>query len=319
MRCSPTPFGIKAAVFGAIIALIFFATPYTSLFFMLVAFLSVLGVLGTLWGMTNLRRVRITMDPPPMAQAGEERPVVVHASTTRGTCLGLGIQLELDSGDRVDAGCVPWVHGLTRIESVLAPLDRGIRRVKAVIAWSDQPLGFLRWQRRLELPKPVELVTHPKRASFVPRAPSSPAPAADSGSMQVAASHGVVSSVRPWREGDDLRAVDWKASARRNDWVVREFESDASEGVELVLDRRCAEPLLEAMLEQAATLVAERPRDQVVRIVSQDHDCSYGTEGKPFEAALLWLAGATCLGDDAPAPSGAGPSALHLPLAEGRR
>lgn len=319
MRCSLTPFGIKAAVFGAIIALIFFATPYTSLFFLLVAFLGVLGVLGTCWGMTNLRRLRISLDPPPMAQAGEERSVVVHASTSHGTCLGLGIQLELDSGERVDAGCVPWVQDLTRIESVLAPLDRGIRRVKAVIAWSDQPLGFVRWQRRLELTRPIDLVTHPKRSAFVPRVPPSPAPAADSGSMHVASNHGVVSSVRPWRDGDDLRTVDWKASARRNDWVVREFESDASEGIELVLDRRCEEPVLEAMLEQATALVAERPRDQIVRIVSQEHDCTYGTEGKPFEAALLWLAGATRLGTDAPAPSGAGPTALHLPVAEARR
>lgn len=319
MRCRLTPFGIKAAAFGAIIALIFLATPYTSLFFLLVVFLSVLGTLGTAWGMVSLRRVRITLDPPPMAQAGEERPVVVHASTIHGGCLGLGIQLELDNGERVEAGCVPWVEGLTRIESTLAPLDRGIRRVRAVIAWSDQPLGFLRWERRMELPRPVDLITHPRRSATVPRVPPSPAPAFDSGSVHVASNHGVVSSVRPWREGDDLRAVDWKASARRNDWVVREFESDASEGVELVLDRRCADPVLEAMLEQAAAVVAERPRDQLVRIVSQDHDCTYGSEGKPFEAALLWLAGASSLGTDAPAPHGAGPTALHLPLAEAHR
>lgn len=319
MRCSLTPFGIKAAVFGAVIALIFFATPYTSLFFLLVAFLSVLGILGTVWGATNLRRVRVNLDPLPMAQAGEQRTIVAHASTTRGTCLGLGIQLELDGGERVDAACVPWVQGLATIEACLSAMPRGMRKVHAVVAWSDQPLGFLRWQRRLPLARPVDLVTHPRRAAITPRAHMSPSPAADAGSLHVAASHGVVSSVRPWREGDDLRSVDWKASARRNDWVVREFEAEASDGVELVLDRRCEPAVLEAMLEQVAALVADRPRDQFIRIVSQDHDCTYGTEGKPFESALLWLAGASRLGADAPAPPHAGPAALHLPLAEARR
>ncbi len=319
MRCSLTPFGIKAAVFGAVIALIFFATPYTSLFFLLVAFLSVLGLLGMVWGATNLRRIRVTIDPLPMAQAGEQRTIVAHATTTRGTCLGIGIQLELDGGERVDAACVPWVHGLGTVEASLPAMPRGMRQVQAVIVWSEQPLGFLRWQRRFQLARHLDLVTHPRRAATTPRAHMSPSPAADAGTLHVAANHGVVSSVRPWREGDDLRSVDWKASARRNDWVVREFEAEASDGVELVLDRRCEPGALETMLEQAAALVADRPRDQFIRIVSQDHDCSYGTEGKPFESALQWLAGADRLGHDAPAPPAAGPAALHLPLPEARR
>ncbi|MEY4674512.1 MAG: hypothetical protein RL148_2296 [Planctomycetota bacterium] len=319
MRCSLTPFGIKAAVFGAVIALIFLATPYTSLFFLLVSFLAVLGALGTLWGAANLRHVRVVVDPPPMARAGEDRNLVLHASTSQGTSLGTGILLELDSGETLDVGCFPWVHGVTRIEARIAPCTRGIRSVRAVVVWSDHPLGFLRWRRRLPLARPVELVTHPRRSEVTPRVPATPALGVDSGTSHAPAKHGVVSSVRPWREGDDLRSVDWKASARRNDWVVREFEAEATEGVEMVLDRRCQETAFEAMLEQAAAVVADRTRDQLVRIVSQEHDCTYGTEGKPVEAALHWMAALTRMGADAPAPPRAGPHALVLPQAEGAR
>ena len=55
--------------------------------------------------------------------------------------------------------------------------------------------------------------------------------------------------------GDSLRAVHWRATARRGRLVVREWEAAGGQGLEVVLDRRCAPAELEEALEALSALV----------------------------------------------------------------
>lgn len=56
-------------------------------------------------------------------------------------------------------------------------------------------------------------------------------------------------SLREYAPGDDLRRIDWKATARRGRWISREYESERSQTVFIVLD---AGRLMTAELEGRA-------------------------------------------------------------------
>ena len=53
-----TRLGWKGLIFYAVIQLAFFASAYSNLFFLLVAFLTLLGLLRVYWTARNLRGVR---------------------------------------------------------------------------------------------------------------------------------------------------------------------------------------------------------------------------------------------------------------------
>ena len=54
----PTALGVKGVLLFVALELAFFATDYSNLFFLLLAFSSALGALGAAWSWQNLRNVR---------------------------------------------------------------------------------------------------------------------------------------------------------------------------------------------------------------------------------------------------------------------
>src|SRR5687768_14066566 len=73
VRIRPTLLGAKGVLFLAAIALAFFATSYSNLFFLLLGFLCVLAALGALWAVANVRGVTVAVADLPQAPAGSAR------------------------------------------------------------------------------------------------------------------------------------------------------------------------------------------------------------------------------------------------------
>jgi uncharacterized protein (DUF58 family) len=66
--------------------------------------------------------------------------------------------------------------------------------------------------------------------------------------------------LRPFRTGDNPRAVHWRTSARRGEWMVREFEDLPGENILMVLDPSVRAPNtddFEAAVSLAATIIAD--------------------------------------------------------------
>ncbi len=79
--------------------------------------------------------------------------------------------------------------------------------------------------------------------------------------------------LRPFRAGDNPRAVHWRTSARRGEWMVREFEDFPGEDLLLVFDPTVDEPKVaadafEAAVSLAATIVSEWRGDRGGRLIA---------------------------------------------------
>ncbi len=77
-----------------------------------------------------------------------------------------------------------------------------------------------------------------------------------------------ISSVRPYRSGDDLRLIHWKASAKRGGMMVKEFEADSHQAVVLQVPPVFpSEDSREEELSLIASAVAELiAQDRVVQL-----------------------------------------------------
>lgn len=69
--------------------------------------------------------------------------------------------------------------------------------------------------------------------------------------------------VRDWRKGDSRRSIHWRSSARRGDWVVRQFEQPHNRDVAILIDlmvpakNELQRKKLETAISFAATAVAD--------------------------------------------------------------
>ena len=117
----------------------------------------------------------------------------------------------------------------------LTPLARGPLALQSLHLRLEGPLGLC--ARQVDVPLPQALKAWPD-AGEVARDALALALAARGGQRaQRRSGEGrEFESLRAWRPGDDLRTVDWKASARRGRTIVRERRPERNQRVLLLLD-----------------------------------------------------------------------------------
>ncbi len=98
------------------------------------------------------------------------------------------------------------------------------------------PFGFFRLRRRLRA-RNVELVIYPKLEAAGDELHLLPMNAGRMLSARRGAGHDL-HSLRDYQPQDDMRHIDWKATARTSRLVVREFASEDERRVQLVFDTR---------------------------------------------------------------------------------
>jgi uncharacterized protein (DUF58 family) len=126
----------------------------------------------------------------------------------------------------------------TTVEDVpVLPRQRGREATGALFIDSIGPLGLGR--RRLRLNLPWEVVVYPPLVSVRLRASVAEAlRRRDAGlkSVRQLGEGRLFESLREWVPGDDLRHIDWKATARRGKVITRQYEAERRQQVLLVLD-----------------------------------------------------------------------------------
>lgn len=109
---------------------------------------------------------------------------------------------------------------------------RGAHRLAAVLVRTSYPFGFFAKSRRFDIDR---LIHVPPMAVSVEQLAA--AVRARAG-VALAGRRGVGEdffSLRPYRDGDDVRTVAWRASARSGRWVVRETEAQTGQAVHVCL------------------------------------------------------------------------------------
>ncbi len=150
-----------------------------------------------------------------------------------------------------------------RLETTLRPTRRGDRRTERVTIRSAGPLGLA--ARQLSLPAPGAVRVLPAFGSrrHLPAKLARLRELDGQTSVQVRGQGTEFDSLRDYVDGDDVRSIDWRASARRTAVVVRTWRPERDRRVLLVLDtsRTAAArvgdaPRLDAAMDAALLLAA---------------------------------------------------------------
>ena len=234
---------------------------WTSRALLVGAVLSLLGVLGhwfpsaldimlladlalviLMWIDAGLARpVTVAREPLPALSVGHtgavtyrwtndsRRPVRLRVREVRPTILG-GIQA---------SRAVTVAARSTRREDVpVVPVRRGRESSGegGFVIDSAGPLGLGR--RRVRIALPWEVVVYPPLVSMRLRASVAEALRREAGMRPIRqlGEGRLFESLREWVPGDDLRHIDWKATARRNKVITRQYEAERRQQVLLMLD-----------------------------------------------------------------------------------
>src|SRR2546427_7554954 len=129
------------------------------------------------------------------------------------------------------------VRGARREQLPVVPVRRGRETAGAFVVDSTGPLGLGRRRAWLALPRAG--TGYPPLASVRLHAPGAHAATPRELGRQPFRRLGegrLFESLREWVPGDDLRHIDWKATARRRKVITRQYEAERRQHVLLVLD-----------------------------------------------------------------------------------
>jgi uncharacterized protein (DUF58 family) len=238
------------------------------------------GVLGTFGGALVLvaaaaayrhaSALRVEAPPPTTAFAGERFVLDVAAANFARRAAAFDVVVLVDApapgGRKIGAFLARLAAGAeTRIEVAYPTMRRGLHPQGTLELASTFPLGL--WRCRLRFALPHEVLVLPRLGTL--RRTKAPGARVRRGVGHGGGGRGdeqEVYGVRAWREGEGLRHVHWKLSARRGRRLVREFRNDPRPPVHVVLvaaldaDTRKRRNSFEDAVSLAATLVERQVR-----------------------------------------------------------
>ncbi|MBX3187621.1 MAG: DUF58 domain-containing protein [Labilithrix sp.] len=185
------------------------------------------------------RRVQAERSAPSIFSVGRANAVtlVLHnrsARALRGTVTD-------DPLAEAEASGLPGVfeippHASASLRYEITPTRRGKQSFGAVTVRYALPLGLLERQERLELSQDVDVYPDVHAARALEMLRRQGREDARLGSLRVRGGDTEFERLRPYQVGDEIRHVDWRASARRTDLVVRQYQAESNQNVVFAID-----------------------------------------------------------------------------------
>jgi uncharacterized protein (DUF58 family) len=158
------------------------------------------------------------------------------------------------------------------VETTLRPVRRGDRVTRLVVVRSVGPLGVAARQASVAAPGSVRVLPEFRSRKHLPGKLARLRELEGRTALHIRGQGTEFDSLRDYVDGDDVRSIDWRASARRRQVVVRTWRPERDRRVLLVLDtsrtsagRVADEPRLDAAMDAALLLaaLASRAGDRV--------------------------------------------------------
>ncbi len=167
----------------------------------------------------------------------------------------------------------PWFKSTVTIQYALDRLPRGEHALTGIRMVTGDFLGLVEKERVIELdrhflvyPNYVEMTYRQHESKFDQGSTSS--------RMKMVRDTSMTVGVREYQPGDRFSWIDWKATARRNDIMTKEFEQQQSHDVMLFLDRSQSSSFESAVSYSAALTKAILKYGSQVGLVSVGEDRS---------------------------------------------
>jgi uncharacterized protein (DUF58 family) len=198
-------------------------------------------VSGVLLDAALVRKRRVVMERSVGAILSVGRANVVTLSlrnTSRHTLRGTVADDPV--GDAVTRGLpAPFVlppSGTVTIRYDVEPTRRGPRDFGAVHVRYGSPLGLLSRQEKTEIPSRADVYPDVHAARSLEMLRRQGRQDARLGSLRVRGGDTEFERLRPYQRGDEVRHIDWRASARRDDPTVRQYQAESNQNVIFALD-----------------------------------------------------------------------------------
>ena len=303
----PVELTTGGGVFLILVGVVGFAAWNTgnNLLFLVFSLLVSTLFVGWMSARASLRELTVSARFPDHIFAGEEAPVIVTVRNRKRLLPSFSMLVEargpIDSTrasdrkkrrtrfqKRILAYFVYVPHAAAaeqRVEQLFP--KRGHVLITGFELSTRFPFGFIRRRRRLGA-RNVDLIVYPKPEPIGDELHLLPMNAGRSASLRRGAGHDLF-SLRDYQPQDDLRHIDWKATARARRLTVREFTSEDERRISVILDTRpnAETDEGEATFERGVTLAASLVKHFIderaeVRLI-------VGNEGGRFGSGLEHL------------------------------
>jgi uncharacterized protein (DUF58 family) len=264
----PFEFTTGGAIILVLIMIVGFSAWNTgnNLLFIVLSFLIATTLVGFVAGHICLKKLDVKMRFPETIFAGEATPIIVSLCNRKRIFPAFSVVAKVRGKERersiADAelkAILPrWVAErvgrpnvvrrtlshfvyVGRDQTVDAKTEhifphRGRLIIKDFELSTNFPFGFFNHRRRLPARK-TELIVFPRHMPFTDRLDETPLDAGKIVANKRGAGHDLL-ALRDYRPNDDLRSIDWKATARAQMLTVREFAADDDRRVTIILDDR---------------------------------------------------------------------------------
>lgn len=184
-------------------------------------------------------RVNVERQAPDIFSVGRPNAVTLELRNASGRKLsGLvtddPIARATSSG--VPARFVLPPHGGAAIRYEITPTERGARSFGAVSVRYTSPLGLVARQERTELTERVDVYPDVHAARSLDMLRRQGRQDARLGSLRVRGGDTEFERLRPYQRGDEVKHIDWRASARRDDATVRQYQAESNQNVVFAID-----------------------------------------------------------------------------------
>jgi uncharacterized protein (DUF58 family) len=127
-------------------------------------------------------------------------------------------------------------NSVATVRYEVTPSRRGPRDFGAVHVRYTSPLGLLARQENTELEGRADVYPDVHAARSLEMLRRQGRQDARLGSLRVRGGDTEFERLRPYQRGDEVRHIDWRASARRDDPTVRQYQAESNQNVVFALD-----------------------------------------------------------------------------------
>lgn len=183
-----------------------------------------LSLVSTVHAWTNLRGLIVEVDSIPPTFAGEELTVPIEADSA---ARRPHYALRVDGRPGVQPAMIDALHPArpVRAELRMPGLRRGCYRQLPVRLSTNYPLGFFTARQDLALPHTFHIYPAPHGDLPLPRA-FAPTRQPQAGTRVEGDDYG---GVRAWQMGESQRHIDWKAAARGQPLLTKQWTGEVDE------------------------------------------------------------------------------------------
>ncbi len=185
------------------------------------------------------RRFAAERRAPSIFSVGRANAVTLHLNNrSRRTLRGTVVDDPLN--DSVTVGLPAPVEipplGTVAVRYEITPTRRGPRSFGAVTLRYTSALGLIARQEKISLPARVDVYPDVHAARALEMLRRQGRQDARLGSLRVRGGDTEFERLRPYQRGDETRHIDWRASARRDDPTVRQFQAESNQNIVFALD-----------------------------------------------------------------------------------